>query len=89
MMMMTDWCMVQCLCQVSVTGADHLGYPFSFVKEVTVVSSDGRKTVCREEPFVTTVPYQGGGEGGVAIEVMFHGHYGEPMMSLPVNIDSE
>ena len=75
------------------SGADHLGYPFSFLKEVTVASA-GRKTACREEPFIATVPYpsQGGGakkEGGVVIEVAFRAHYGEPLMTLPVNVDSE
>ena len=74
-------------------GADQLGYPFSFLKEVTVTSG-GRKTVCREEPFVATVPHpcQEGGakkEGGVVIEVVFHAHYGEPPITLPVNVDSE
>ena len=67
-------------------GADHLGYPFSFLKEVTVASA-GRKTACREEPFVATVPYPS--QGGVVIEVVFHAHYGEPPMTLPVNVDSE
>ena len=75
------------------SGADELGYPFSFLKEVTVVSGE-KKTVCVKEPFVATVPHpsQVGGakkEGGVCIEVVFHAHYGEPPMTLPVNVDSE
>ena len=63
------------------SGADHLGYPFSFVKEVAV-SGGGKKMECREEPFKARV----GVAGGVAIDVMFHGHYGEPPLSLPVRV---
>ena len=79
------------LSQVSVSGADQLGYPFSFLKKVTVTSG-GRKTECCEEPFVATVPrpsQEGGAgkEGGVVIEVEFHAHYGEPPITLPVNVD--
>ena len=37
---------------------------------------------CREEPFKARV----GVAGGVAIDVMFHGHYGEPPLSLPVRV---
>ena len=79
--------------QVGVAGADQFGYPFSFVKEV-VVRGVEKKVQCREEPFVATVPRpsgEGGAmkEGGVTIEVVFHGHYGEPALTLPVSIDSE
>ena len=73
------------------TGADQRGYPFSFVKEVAV-SGGGRKVVCGVEPFEATVPCPspGGGaraEGCVVIEVLFHAHYGEPPLSLPVCVD--
>ena len=79
--------------QVGVSGADQFGYPFSFVKEV-VVRGVEKKVQCREEPFVATVPRpsgEGGAmkEGSVTIEVVFHGHYGEPALTLPVSIDSE
>lgn len=79
--------------QVGVAGADQFGYPFSFVKEVVVTGVE-KKVLCREEPFVATVPcpsQEGGAskEGGVVIEVVFHGHYGEPPMTLPVSVDSE
>lgn len=79
--------------QVSVSGADQLGYPFSFLKKVTVASG-GRKIECCVEPFMATVPlpnWEGGAkkEEGVAIEVVFHAHYGEPPITLPVNVDSE
>ena len=73
------------LFQVSVAGADHLGNPFSFVKEVTV-SGGGKKVRCCEEPFEATVGVAKEG-GGVAIEVVFHGHYGEPPLSLSVRDD--
>ena len=66
-------------------GADDLGYPFSFVKEVTV-SGGGEKIKCWEEPFKATVGVAKEG-GSVAIEVVFHGHYGEPVLSLPVRVD--
>jgi NAD-dependent SIR2 family protein deacetylase len=77
--------------EVSVSGADQLGYPFSFLKKVTVTSG-GRKTECCEEPFVASVPrpsQEGGAgkEGCVVIEVEFHAHYGEPPITLPVNVD--
>ena len=83
---------IMCVChQVKVSGADQRGCPFSFVKEVTV-SGGGRKVVCGEEPFVATVPCpseEGGARasGGVAIEVVFHSHYGEPPLTLPVSPD--
>ena len=75
------------------SGADELGYPFSFLKEVAVVSGE-KKTVCVKEPFVATVPHpsEGGGakkEADVCIEVVFHAHYGEPPMTLPVNVESK
>lgn len=79
--------------QVGVAGADQFGYPFSFVKEVSVTGME-RKVTCRQEPFMATVPCPSGKDGagkkgGVAIEVVFHGHYGEPVMTLPVSVDSE
>ena len=46
----------------------------------------GEKIRCREEPFKATVGVAKEG-GGVAIEVVFHGHYGEPALSLPVRVD--
>ena len=73
------------LFQVSVAGGDQLGNPFSFVKEVTV-SGGGKKVRCCKEPFEATVGVAKEG-GGVAIEVVFHGHYGEPPLSLSVRDD--
>ena len=70
--------------QVSVAGTDNLGHPFSFVKEVTV-SGGEKKVTCSEEPFKATVGVAGNG-GGVAVEVMFHAHYGEPVLTLPVRV---
>ena len=81
------------LSQVTVSGADKLGYPFSFLRKVTMTSG-GTKIECRKEPFTATVPHpsrEGGARKavGVAIEVVFHAHYGEPPLTLPVNLDSE
>ena len=75
------------------SGADNLGYPFSFLKGV-VVTSAGERVSCGKEPFVATVPLpkKGGGagkEGGVVVQVGFHAHYGEPALTLPVNLDCE
>ena len=56
------------------------------------MSSGDKKIVCDEEPFVTSVPYPSSVGGarekvGVVIEVLFHAHYGEPPLSVPVNVD--
>ena len=46
----------------------------------------GEKVWCTEEPFTTPVSVGKEG-GGVAIEAVFHAHYGEPALSLPVRVD--
>ena len=49
------------------------------------MSGGGKKVTCSEEPFKATVGVAGDG-GGVAIEVVFHAHYGEPALTLPVRV---
>ena len=49
------------------------------------MSGGEKKVTCSEEPFKATVGVAGNG-GGVAVEVMFHAHYGEPVLTLPVRV---
>ena len=51
------------------------------------MTSEGKTVMCAKEPFVATVPVKEG--GGMAVEVGFHAHYGEPPLKLSVRLDGE